>query len=325
MMTTESDLAFFVLLARKANFSAAALELGLSPPAVSKRLARLEDRLGVRLLHRTTRRVSLTGEGERYLNSAIAILRDIEELEGGIASAREVPRGLLRINATFGFGREHIAAVVSAFAHQYPEVEVQLVLTDAAINLVEEGFDLGIRFGSQPSSRLTALKLQRNRRFMCAAPSYLERAGMPKRLDDLANHNCIVLRQDRESYDVWRFQRGGATETVKVRGTLSSNDGQIALQWALEGHGIMLRSEWDIGHHVREGRLRLVLPRFVQADADVYAVYPERLNLSAKVRVFLDFLSRALRERARWTLPAGTDGSSAGSGPPRRRLPPKAT
>jgi len=306
-MTTESDLAFFVLLARKANFSAAALELGLSPPAVSKRLAKLEDRLGVRLLHRTTRRVSLTGEGERYLNRAISILRDIEELEGGIADAREVPRGLLRVNATFGFGRDHVAAVVSAFAHHYPDVEVQLVLTDAALNLVEEGFDLGIRFGTLPNSRLTALKLQRNRRFMCAAPDYLQRRGVPRRLDDLAAHNCVVLRQDRETYDVWRFQRGAATETVKVRGTLSSNDGQIALQWVLDGHGIMLRSEWDIGHHVREGRLRLVLPRYVHADADIYAVYPERLNLSAKVRVFLDFLSRQLRERAAWKLSAARD------------------
>lgn len=306
-MATESDLAFFVLLARKANFSAAALELGLSPPAVSKRLARLEDRLGVRLLHRTTRRVSLTGEGESYLNRAISILRDIEDLEGGLTTARETPRGLLRINATFGFGREHVAAVVSEFAHHYPEVEVQLVLTDAALNLVEEGFDLGIRFGSLPNSRLTALKLQRNRRVMCAAPSYLARCGTPKRLEDLGQHNCVVLRQDRESYDVWRLQRGEITEAVKVRGTLSSNDGEIALKWVLDGHGIMLRSEWDIGGHVRDGRLRLVLPRYAQADADIYAVYPERQNLSAKVRVFLDFLSRQLRERAAWKLPAGRD------------------
>lgn len=306
-MATESDLAFFVLLARKANFSAAALELGLSPPAVSKRLARLEDRLGVRLLHRTTRRVSLTGEGENYLNRAISILRDIEDLEGGLTTARETPRGLLRINATFGFGREHVAAVVSEFAHHYPDVEVQLVLTDAALNLVEEGFDLGIRFGSLPNSRLTALKLQRNRRFMCAAPTYLARHGTPRRLEDLAQHNCVVLRQDRESYDVWRLQRGEITEAVKVRGTLSSNDGEIALKWVLDGHGIMLRSEWDIGGHVRDGRLSLVLPRYAQADADIYAVYPERQNLSAKVRVFLDFLARQLRERTAWKLPAGRD------------------
>ncbi|WP_353645147.1 LysR family transcriptional regulator [Mesorhizobium sp. WSM2239] len=296
-MAYESDLAFFVLLARKGNLSAAALELGLSPPAVSKRLAKLEDRLGVRLLHRTTRRVSLTGEGEGYLTSAIRILRDIEELEGSIATARENPKGLLRVNATFGFGREHVAAVVSAFAHLYPDLEVQLVLTDA-LNLVEEGFDLGIRFGDLPNSRLNAKKLLRDRRFLCAAPSYLAKYGSPKQLEDLANHNCIVLRQDRETYDVWRFQRRGDTESVKVSGTLSSNDGEIALKWVLDGHGIMLRSEWDIAHHVSEDRLRLVLPRYAHADADIYAVYPERHNLSAKVRLFVDFLAKQLRERS---------------------------
>lgn len=297
-MAYESDLAFFVLLARKRNLSATALELGLSPPAVSKRLAKLEDRLGVRLLHRTTRRVSLTGEGEGYLASAIRILSDIEELEGSIATARKTPKGLLRVNATFGFGREHVGSVVSAFAHLYSDIEVQLVLTDAALNLVEEGFDLGIRFGDLPNSRLNAKKLQRNRRFLCAAPSYLAKYGSPKQLEDLANHNCIVLRQDRETYDVWRLQRRGNTESVKVRGTLSSNDGEIALKWVLDGHGIMLRSEWDIAHHVSEDKLRLVLPRYAQANADIYAVYPDRHNLSAKVRLFVDFLAKQLRERS---------------------------
>ncbi|WP_417812631.1 LysR family transcriptional regulator [Thalassospira alkalitolerans] len=295
-MAADSDLGFFVLLARKGNLSAAALELNLSPPAVSKRLAKLEDRLGVRLMNRTTRRISLTSEGEAYFQSAVQIMRDIEELEQRISDARETPSGLLRINATFGFGREYVAPVISEFAHLYPEVEAQLVLSDAPLNMVEEGLDLTIRFGGMPNSRLRARKLLRNRRFLCAAPAYLDRHGTPKRLSELTSHNCIILRQYNESYDLWKLQRGQETETIKVHGTLSSNDGEIALSWVLAGHGIMMRSEWDIARHVEADRLRLVLPQYAQVDADIYAVYPERHNLSAKVRIFIDFLHRKLLE-----------------------------
>ncbi|MCV0370760.1 LysR family transcriptional regulator [Filomicrobium sp.] len=296
-MTAETDLAFFILLARKGSFAAAALELGVSPPAVSKRLAKLEDRLGVRLLNRTTRRVSMTGEGEAYYERAIQILRDIDDLNESLTDASATPKGLLRINATFGFGREHVATIVSEFSKCHPLVEIQLVLSDAPFNLVEERFDLGIRFGSQPNSRLIARKLQCNRRLMCAAPSYLEQHGAPQRLEDLEHHNCIVLRQDNETYDLWKLQRNDRLATIKVRGALSSNDGEIALKWVLDGHGVMLRSEWDILRHVEADRLRLVLPRYSQPDADIYAVYPARHNLSAKVRAFVNFLADRLKQR----------------------------
>ncbi|AXO16589.1 LysR family transcriptional regulator [Thalassospira indica] len=295
-MSVDSDLGFFVLLVRKGSLSAAAQELNLSPPAVSKRLAKLEDRLGVRLLNRTTRRISLTSEGDAYFQSAEQIMRQIDDLEQRVSHASETPTGLLRINATFGFGREYVAPVVSEFSHLYPEVEVQLLLTDIPMNMVEEGIDLGIRFGGLPNSRIRARKLQGNRRFLCAAPSYLERHGMPRNLSELINHNCIILRQNTDVHDVWKLQRGQHSETVKVHGTLSSNDGEIALQWVLDGHGIMMRSEWDIARHVEEDRLHLVLPQYAHVDADIYAVYPERHNLSAKVRIFIDFLHRKLRE-----------------------------
>ncbi|MCB1528619.1 MAG: LysR family transcriptional regulator [Hyphomicrobiaceae bacterium] len=296
-MLSESDLAFFVLLARKGSFAAAALDLGVTPPAVSKRLAKMEDKLGTRLLNRTTRRVSLTGEGEAYLDRAVRILSDIDDLNESVAAAKSSPKGLLRINATFGFGREHIASVVSDFVKDYPQVEVQLVLSDAPINLVEEGFDLGIRFGSSPNSRLITRKLQSNRRFMCASPDYLDRSGIPQKLSDLEQHDCIVLRQDTDAYDIWRFQRNDRNWTIKVRGSLSSNDGEIALRWVLNGHGIMLRSEWDILHHVESGRLKIVLPKYLQPDADIFAVYPGKHNLSAKVRLFINFLAESLNSR----------------------------
>jgi LysR family transcriptional regulator, transcriptional activator for dmlA len=297
IMSADSDLSFFVLLARRESFTATALELGISASAVSRRLARLEDRLGVRLLNRTTRRVSLTGEGEAYFQAALRILAEIEQLEHGLSQARENPKGLLRINATFNFGRSYLAPTISEFARRYGDVEVQLALTDAPLNLVEEGFDLGIRFGAPPSSRLMVRLLLRNRRMLCAAPAYLERRGVPERLSDLARHNCIILRQEHDSYDIWRFDIGGETRSPKVQGNLSTNDGEIALGWVLDGHGIMLRSEWDIARHVRDGRLRVVLPRYMQA-AHIHAVYPERHNLSAKVRVFVEFLSGRLREAA---------------------------
>lgn len=293
---SESDLKFFVLLARRESFVETAREIGISASAVSRRLARLEDRLGVRLMNRTTRRVSLTGEGEVYVSKAIRLLGEIDELENSLRSGQEKPSGLLRINATFGFSREYIAPTVSAFCDAYPDVEVQLVVTDAPMNLIKQGFDLNIRFGNPPSSKLIQRLLQRNRRFMCASVSHLEKHGKPETLQDLRNHNCIVLRQEHDIYDIWRFDdRGGESPSVRVNGGLSTNDGEMAREWMLRGHGIMLRSEWDIAHHVREGRLKVVLPDYFQT-ANISAIYPERHHLTAKVRVFIDLLAERIRD-----------------------------
>ena len=291
----ETDLSFFVTLARRESFTRTARDLGVSASAVSRRLMRLEDRLGVRLLNRTTRRVSLTGEGEAYFGEAVRILAEIDALEHSLSEACETPKGLLRVNATLGFGRAYLAPAISTFKAIYPGVEVQLVVTDAPLNLVEEGIDLGIRFGSPPASHMVMRLLRRNRRLLCAAPGYLDRCGTPATLTDLQSHNCIVLRQDHDAYDVWRFDDlDGEIPLAKVGGDLSTNDGEIALGWVLGGHGIMLRSEWDIGEHVRAGRLRIVLPDYRQT-ANIAAVYPERHNLSAKVRKFVDHLVQHLK------------------------------
>lgn len=293
---SEGDLGFFVLLARRGSFVETAREIGVTASAVSRRLARLENRLGVRLMNRTTRRVSLTGEGEVYLGKAARLLGEIEELENSLRSGQEMPSGLLRINATFGFSREHIAPTVAAFCNTYPDVEVQLVVTDAPMNLIEQGVDLNIRFGNPPTGNSVQRLLQRNRRFMCASPAYIEKHSMPESLDDLRHHNCIVLRQEHDIYDIWRFdQRGGENPSARVSGRLSTNDGEMAREWMLNGHGIMLRSEWDIAHHVREGRLRVVLPDHYQT-ANIAAMYPERHNLTAKVRVFVDVLADRIRQ-----------------------------
>lgn len=290
-MDPVSDLDFFVRLVRQGSLSALAREMGVTPPAITTRLARIEERLGVRLLNRTTRRLSVTQEGELYLASGERLLVELEELERMVSSSRAVPKGLLRINATFGFGRRHIAPAVSEFARRFPEVEVQLTLTDRTINLADQAYDVGIWFGQVPDSRLVARRIAANRRFLCASPGYLDAAGTPATPRDLQNHRCIVLRENDSAYGTWHLIRGRKQETVKVRGALSSNDGETALIWALDGHGILMRSEWDVQAHLRSGALRVVLPEWSLPSADVYAVYGERLNLSAKVGAFVDFLA----------------------------------
>ncbi len=298
MMKTDaiSEMAFFAALARKGSLSAAARELGITPPAATKRLAQMEQRLGVRLLNRTTRRVSLTSEGELYLEQAQRILADIREMEDAVSSHRAEPRGLLRVNATLGFGRTTIAPLVSAFARSYPDIELQLQLTDRPIDLVEEAFDLGIRFGALPDTRLSARRILANKRFLCASPGYLKRAGVPETPDELARHSCILHRQNNDPGNLWRLGRGRREQLVKVRGALSSNDGDVVLGWALDGHGILLRSEWDLAKYLASGRLRVVLPDHAPAPADLYVFYPSRRQLPAKVRVFIDFLIAHFKE-----------------------------
>ncbi|TXG00844.1 LysR substrate-binding domain-containing protein [Massilia arenae] len=286
-----SHLEFFVLLARHGNLSAAARELDLTPPAATKRLAQLEQHLGVRLVNRTTRTSSLTPEGETYLHYATRILAELREMEEAVSSTRSVPRGLLKVNASLGFGRTAIAPLVSSFAQRYPQVEVQLDVTDRPVDLVANGIDLAIRFGELPDQRLVARRIMSNRRFLCASPRYLERHGEPGSLADLAQHRCIVHRQNEDAHGVWRLVHEGRNVSVKVQGTLSSNDGDIALGWALDGHGILVRSEWDLKKYVDSGRLRIVLPQYVQPAADLYVVYPGGRRQSARARAFIDFLA----------------------------------
>src|SRR6201991_3804364 len=185
-----SDLEFFILLARHESLSAAARALDITPPAATRRLAQMEEKLGVRLVHRTTRTVSLTTEGAIYLQHASRILSQVQEMEDAVSMSGATPRGLLRVNASLGFGRTTIAPLVSKFANAYPDVEVQLEVTDRPIDLIEHGFDLGIRFGELPDQRLNARRIMSNRRFLCASPAYLERHGTPVNAADLASHRC---------------------------------------------------------------------------------------------------------------------------------------
>ena len=289
------ELTFFVMLTKLGSLSATARELGITPPAVTKRLVVMEQRLGVRLVNRTTRRLSLTAEGETYLAQASQILGAIRDMEESVTSSRAAPKGLLRVNATPGFGRTRIAPLVSRFAQRHPEVEIQLQLTDRPISLVEEAYDLAIRFGELPDTRLSARKLMSNRRFLCASPTYLKQAGIPQTLHDLQQHRCILHRQNDDAYGTWRLEKGRTTEMIKVRGAVSSNDGDVVMEWALEGHGIVQRSEWDVAKYLASGRLQVVLPTYTLAPADLYVYYLSRQQQPAKVRSFIDFLVDAFK------------------------------
>jgi len=296
-MNSLSELEFFSLLVKTGSLAAAARELDLTPPAVTKRLAQMEARLGVRLLNRTTRRISLTNEGEVYLAHARHILTEVEEMEQLVSSSRVTPKGLLRVSATLGFGRTHLTPLVSAFVRQYPEVDVQLMLYDRAQSFSEGEFDVAVRFGEPSDGRILARKIAPNRRLVCASPLYLKQHAAPEVPADLAQHNCLVLRQNDSAFGMWRFSRGRTHETVKVRGSLSSNDGEVVLNWALEGHGVLMRAEWDIAKYLRSGRLVRLLEGYELPQADIYAVYPERHNLSAKVITFIDFLTAQFRQQ----------------------------
>ncbi|AZG15887.1 MULTISPECIES: LysR family transcriptional regulator [Cupriavidus] len=289
-MDAFSDVAFFMAINRFGSMAAAAQELGVTPSAVSKRLLALESRLGVRLLNRTTRRISLTPEGESYLVEGGRILAELETLERAVAGNSSTPHGLLKIGATLGFGRRHIAPALAAFAQAFPKIEIQLYLSERPLNLTELGLDAVIHFGDLPDVRLTARLLANNRRLLVAAPSYLARAGLPATPRDLSRHSCIFIREADETFGTWHLRNGTQQETVKVRGTMSTNDGESAVIWALEGQGLVVRSEWDIADHLRNGSLCRVLPQWHFAPADIHLVYSGSSSRSDRIRVLVDFL-----------------------------------
>lgn len=296
-MSMIDDLSFFQQVATRGSLTEVARHLGLSLPAVSKRLSQLEARLGVQLLQRTTRRLSLTPEGVLYLEGSRPILRQLEELENALNSCQPTLQGRLRINGTLGFGRQHLAPVVSSFARQHPELEISLELTSQPLSMLDDQFDIGVCMGEPPDSRLIGIRLLENPRILCASAGYLEAAPELTRVADLAQHNCIVLRQFGSDYAIWRFRKDGQEYSHKVSGTLSSNDGEVALSMALDGHGVILRSRWDVQQHLESGRLQALLTDHQAPKADIFAVYQHRQHIPQRISVFARYLAQALAER----------------------------
>lgn len=287
-MTRPSDFAFFRLLARSASLTDAARSLSMTPSAVSRRLGAIETRLGVQLVLRNTRNMRLTPEGERYLEAAEAILAETERLEADIASR---PLGRLRICASFGFGRTHIAPVVADFARANPDVRVDLTLTDRPVSIIEEGFDVGIHLGDPHDSRLRARKLLENDRILCASPAYLETHGRPLLPADLARHRLIEIAEDENTVGRWTLTHRKTKKVVNLAAVpvLRSNSGSAALDWCLAGLGIVLRSRWHAAAPLADGRLEEVLPDW-HMPADVYAYFAAK-KPSAQLRAFLDAMA----------------------------------
>ena len=290
-----ADLGFFSTLISSGSLGAAARELGVTTAAVSKHLAQMESRLGLVLVNRTTRRMSLTHEGEIYLDHARRILGEIDDLEHMLWGSTKAPQGLLRVNATLGFGRSHIAPLIAEYVKQFPQVDIQLQLSVNPPAITDDAYDVCFRFGHPPDSRTIARLIAPNKRILVASPAYIKEHGEPKSPSDLIKHNCIGIRQGDEGYGLWRFSSGKGksknefTDSAKVRGNLTTNDGGIAVNWALDGRGIVLRAEWDVAQHLQSGRLVQVMKSFNTPDADIYAVYSERHKTSVRVKSLIDF------------------------------------
>lgn len=296
-----TDLLFFSCLATAGSLSATARELKVTTAAVSKRLSLMESRLGTSLVNRTTRRMSLSVEGELCLRHARALQADLADLERALGASHSLPSGLLRVNATLGFGRSHIGPIVARFVQRFPQVEVRLQLSADPPLLTEDAFDVCIRFGPPPDARVIARKVADNRRLLCASPAYLAQYGEPRTPADLAQHSFISIRQGDEAYGVLkltssttRASRIGLTQTIKTRGKLTTNDGGIAVTWALDGLGILLRAEWDIRKYLDSGQLVALLPKYQAPDANIYAIYPPQHQGSARVREFVNAVQSEL-------------------------------
>ncbi|AEB58851.1 transcriptional regulator, LysR family [Ectopseudomonas mendocina NK-01] len=263
----------------------------MSPAFISKRIRILEETLQARLLHRSTRSIALTEAGEKTQRWATRFLDEMDDFVSELTTVRQIPRGLLHICSSFGFGRNHVAPAVAQLSSAYPELEVRLDVFDRVVDIVAEGFDLEIRVGDDLPGHHIGRKLASNQRVLCATPAYLQKRGIPTAISELAHHDCLVIKERSNPFGLWRLSTVEREEIVRVGSRLSSNNGEIVLQWALNDLGIILRSLWDVQPLLEQGRLVRVLPEYTQS-ANVWAVYPTRLADSAKLRVCVEFLQR---------------------------------
>ncbi len=283
-------MAVFAKVVDSASFAAAARHFGMSPAMVSKHVQTLEERLGARLLNRTTRRVSATEAGQDYYERAVRILAEMEDAEAAAGDTQTSPRGQLRVTAPVSFGTHRLAPAVADYLVQYPDVSIDLSLDDPYVDLVEKRFDLGIRFGHLTNSSLIARKLYALETYLCAAPAYLEKNGAPHAPADLAKHRCLIYTHAAPQ-NVWSFvDRNGKEDVARISGRFQANSGDVLLPPALRGCGLLLAPDYLVEDHVKAGRLVRVMPGYKTHETPVYAVYPSR-NLSAKTRTFIDFLA----------------------------------
>ncbi|RWR00596.1 LysR family transcriptional regulator [[Pantoea] beijingensis] len=283
------DLHVFLTIARCTTFARAAAELGLSPSYISKRIGILEKRLETRLFFRNNRTMRLTAEGERALVGAMNVIASMDAFVSDLAAWRESVTGVVNVSCSFGFGLTHISDAISELASLYPELQIKLMLSDQEVDLVEEGIDIEIRIGDDIKDLYIAKLLFENRRILCASADYLKSAGVPETLNDLKMHRCLIIQERNTPFALWSLTDGTDITQVHVNNQLSSNSGGVVLNWALKGHGIALRSMWDVQKHLDSGELVHILPDWYQ-NANIWAVYATRPSGSARLKVCIDFL-----------------------------------
>lgn len=290
----------FVLVAEKGSFAAAALTEGVTPVIMGRRLSALERRLGVQLVHRSTRGLALTELGERFLESCQQLIRDFDAAEDNISAGGIAVLGHLVVSAPAAFGRRHVAPHVAEFRASHPGLRLSFNFTDSVVDVVREGYDMAIRIGEVRDPNYVALKLFANRRVVCGTPAYFERHGVPRTPEDLARHNCLAFNPQGGQQRGWSFARDGRPFAVRVDGDLACNDGELLYGWVKQGLGVGWRSTWEIQAELKRGELVTVLDEFALPGYDIQAVYPQQRYLPAKVRRFIDYLRDIYHRPGYW-------------------------
>ncbi len=282
----------FVEIIAKGSLSAAARAEGIAPAMIGRRLDALEERLGVKLLQRSTRKIALTDEGSSFLEHCQRILADLQDAEASVSDRSVRASGHLTISAPAGFGRQHVAPLLPAFLAQHQDVSLSLNLNDRLVDLIGEGVDVAIRIATLTDSNLVGVKLADNQRVVVAAPAYLQRHGTPSSPQDLADHNCLAMSSEG-SQRGWTFRQHGKNLTLKVSGNMVCNDGAVLHDWSLLGYGLAWRSMWEVATEIESGKLCTVLDDYAAPGNDIYAVFAQRRHLPLRVRAFVDFLRQA--------------------------------
>ncbi|MBX9925077.1 MAG: LysR family transcriptional regulator [Hyphomicrobiaceae bacterium] len=296
-MTAISDLEIFARVARTGNMSAAGREMGLSPAVVSKRISLLEDRLGARLFQRTTRQLTLTETGEGYFKRVVDILSLVEEAEDFVSRRNTKPRGVLKVSAPTSFGRLHVTPHLKAFLERYPDIELEIQLSDTFVDIIREGFDLAIRIGELQDSSLVAKKLAPDHRVLCASPGYAASAGGLKAINDLSLVNCLAAGP----HESWRLEGPDGAHSARINSNLKTNSCEFVREAILAGLGVGLRSTWEVGDDLKRGALVRVLPEWRGAASNaIHAVYPSREFMPAKVNVFIEHLADTYGPEPYW-------------------------
>jgi DNA-binding transcriptional LysR family regulator len=302
-MAKFKQLESFVSVATRGSLTAAAKAEGVAPAIMGRRLDALESRLGVKLLVRTTRRISLTHEGSAFLEDCQRLLTDVANAEASVSAGGVKASGHLRITAPAGFGRRHVAPLVTRFREQHADVTISLNLSDRVVDLAGEGFDCAIRVGDMPDSSLVSVRMADNRRLCVATPEYLRRHGTPQQPSELARFDCLTLSSDASQTRGWAFRVNGELQHLKPGGPLDCSDGQVLHDWCLAGYGIAWRSTWEVEAEIAAGRLVAVLQDYDAPANGIFAVFPQRKHLPLRVRLWIDFLKHSYGQPEFWAAP----------------------